>query len=156
MQPRGEMRHIHDLFRAVDHRGSDVRLWTSEVLRSSRQTAPYPAFRWAWRPISSYAWRSPGHINVLEVLAFVNFVKHSTAYASNVSCRFLHVLDSMVAAAVVTKGRSSSRRLNGPLRELAGYLLACDVYPFVVWTISGWNYADQASRRTAPRPDQWE
>ncbi|CAK0894646.1 unnamed protein product, partial [Prorocentrum cordatum] len=151
MQAGGEEGQLRDLVRAADHRGSDVRLWASEVLRSSRQTAPYPAFCWQWKPVSSYAWRSAGHINVLEVLAFVNYVKFSLKCVSSVSRRFVHVLDGMVATAVISKGRSTSRRLNGPLREVAGYLLAADAYPFAVWTISDWSFADQASRRVEQR-----
>ena len=62
----------------------------------------------------------------------------------------MHVVDSMVAACVVAKGRSSAVALIGPLRRLAGLLLAADVYPYPVWTVSRWNVADRASRWEGP------
>ena len=142
-----EAEHLHFLVRHVDRRGSDIKLWNGELLRAISQQAPYPAFRWAWQAIASYPWKSPSHINVLELAAFVNFVKQAVKSKAFLSKRFVHVLDSTVAAAVITKGRSSSKRLNRQLRELAGLLLAADSYPFVVWTISAWNFSDKASRR---------
>ena len=96
--------------------------------------------------MASYPWSEAGHINVLEVLAFLNFVRQSTGSGALQSTRFVHVVDSMVASAVVAKGRSSSRTLNFRLRQLAGLLLTADAYPYVVWTISAWNFADRASR----------
>lgn len=143
--------HVKRMARRADHRGSDVMLMTGEVDRASRQLLPYPAFVWNWEVLSSYAWKATAHINVLEVQAVVDYVRARADCGALQGARFLHVVDSLVTAAVVAKGRSSSRSLNGPLRRLAAILLAADAYPFVVWTISGWNAADAASRRTAPR-----
>ena len=45
----------------------------------------------------------------------------------------MHVFDSQVSTAVITKGRSSSRLLNFTLRECAALFLAKDLYPLVAW-----------------------
>ena len=100
--------------------------------------------------VSAYPWRTRGHINVLEVQALVNYVKRGVDSGALHGRRYLHVLDSTVASCVVAKGRSSAQGLNRPLRRLAALLLAADVYPFPVWTISSWNVADRASRWGAP------
>ena len=152
MSPGREVEHLRHLLRRADRRGSDVQLWTGELVRATRQAAPYPAFRWAWRAVSAYRWSEEAHINVLEVLAFVNLVRQLAGSGALQSTRFVHVVDSMVASAVIAKGRSSSRLLNFRLRQLAGLLLASDAYPFVVWTISSWNFADRASRWWPGRP----
>ena len=146
----GEVAHILEMGRRRDHRGSDVQLWCGELSRDLKQSSPYPAFRWQWKPTSSYAWKHTGHINVLEVVGFLNHVKKSLESSRHVSKRFLHVVDSQVTAAVVAKGRSSSRPLNMQLRRVAGHALAGDVYPPVVWTKSAWNFSDRASRRLEP------
>ena len=56
-----------------------------------------------------------------------------------------HILDSLVAAGVLAKGRSSSKRLNRPARRAMAWLLAADRYVVPLWTISKWNFADGAS-----------
>ena len=150
MQKGGEGPHMLEMVRRTDHRGSDVQLWCGELSRDLRQRAPYPAFRWQWKPTSSYAWKHCGHINVLELVAFLSHVKKSLESSRFISKRFLHVVDSQVTAAVVAKGRSSSRQLNMQLRRVAGHALAGDIYPLVVWTISAWNFSDRASRRLEP------
>lgn len=61
------------------------------------------------------------------------------------------MVDTMVTAAVIAKGRSSSRILNRTLRRIAGLTLAGDLYPLALWTISGWNYSDAGSRYVLPR-----
>ena len=146
MKHGAEAEHLKYLLRCADRRGSDVQLWSGELLRNTRQTAPYPAFHWQWEARASYQWKESAHINVLEVRAFVNFLRKSLESGSLARSRFVHVVDSMVAAAVIAKGRSSSKALNFGLRQLAGLCLAGDSYPFIVWTISSWNFADAASR----------
>ncbi|CAK0870625.1 unnamed protein product [Prorocentrum cordatum] len=142
MRQGQEVEHLRDLCRRIDHRGSDVQLWAGELHRACRQVAPCPAFRWAWKTVAAYSWRSPQHISILEVVAFLNHVTEAAQSRRFLGKRFFHVVDSQVAAAVVAKGRSSSRSLNSQLRKLAGLLLAGDIYPLMVWALSGWNFAD--------------
>ena len=60
--------------------------------------------------------------------------------------RFAHLMDSQVCLAVVTKGRSSSRRLNRVLRKVAALLVATGSYAIVGYVSTGVNPADGPSR----------
>ena len=146
-----EAAHLANLHAFLDLRGSDVRLDSGSILEAARQAVPYPAFAWQWQCIQSYAWTQPQHINVLELLAFFNFLRQFTAKSGR-SVRFYHVLDSRVCSCVLAKGRSSSKLLNRIPRRIAAVLLASDAYCFPLWTISSWNFADVGSRSSRP-PD---
>ena len=152
MVPGKELSHLTSLYRELDLRGSDVRLDTGSLLSEGRQSMPYPAFAWDWTVVQSYSWASQQHINVLELVAFFNFLRAFSLRKGNQSVRFVHVLDSMVCAAVLAKGRSSSRILNRSLRRIAALLIAADTNVIPVWTISGWNFSDAGSRFVRP-PD---
>ena len=65
--------HLLTLYKVIDHRGSDVRLETGDVLDSLRQPLPYPAPMWAWNTVQAYRWDTTGHINVLELTAVLIF-----------------------------------------------------------------------------------
>ena len=67
------------------------------------------------------------------------------------SLRFVHVVDSMVTAAVLAQGRSTSKVLNRTLRRIAALLLAGDLYVVPVWTVSGWIFSEYGSRYIRPR-----
>ena len=134
------------MMRRIDHRGSDVQLWAGELNRASGQLAPYPAFRWDWKVVASYPFLRAGHITELEMRAFLYHVRQEAELPQFFAKRFLHVLDSQVSTAVITKGRSSSRLLNFTLRECAALFLAKDLYPLVAWTLSKWNFSDLGSR----------
>ena len=66
------------------------------------------------------------------------------------------ILDSKVARSVLAKGRSSSRRLNRLCRRLMGLVVAADLYPLVLWSISRWNFADKSSRAFEDKADESE
>ena len=137
--------HLKGLMGWIDTRGCHVCLDSNETVGGT-QTAPYPAFIWHWQTIMSYPWKVPQHINVLEFLAYFNYVrKKSRSYCFH-SLRFINVFDSQVAASVVAKGSSSSHRMNRPRRRLMAYELAMDIYSLGVWTLSQWQFADKASR----------
>ena len=142
----GESEHLHFILRTSDFKGSDVRLETGELLDGARQPIPYPAVVWDWRCVQSYSWRQNQHINVLELLAFFNYLKRACMNLESHATRILHVLDSQVCACVVAKGRSSSRVLNRVLKRVGALCIASDVYVFPLWTISSWNSPDAGSR----------
>lgn len=127
MAPGSEEAHLNSLYRVIDLRGSDVRLDISSVLITGRQTMPYPAFAWEWSSVQSYTWATHQHINVLELIAFFNYLRGVICRFEFQSVRFFHVLDSMVASSVVSKGRSSSKILNRTLRRVAGLCLGGDL-----------------------------
>ena len=149
MQAGKESEHLRQLLDLVDFRGSDFRLDSGSVLEGARQCVPYPAFCWAFKCVQSYSWKQSQHINVLELLAFFNFLRKIVAEGES-SFRFLHVLDSRVAACVIAKGRSSSKILNRLLRRISSLSLAADSYTLPLWTISSWNFSDAGSRFVRP------
>ena len=83
-----EKEHLNELINLVDFRGSDVRLLDGSVCEGSRQTVPYPAVVWDWKCVQSYAWASEQHINVLELVAFLNYYRCMSAFTYNHSLRF--------------------------------------------------------------------
>ena len=142
-----EMNHLRDLLHSASMRGTDIRFHLLAGEDDAPQEVPYPAMRWKWRTVTSYPWKIPGHINELELNAFVVMSKHRGRSTEKFHTRWMHVLDSMVTRGALAKGRSSSVRLNRPLRKHAAAALAQNSYAFPLWTISGWNFSDKASRR---------
>ena len=144
MRRGNEQQHLHELALAASIRGTDIHLWLAGL---ENQEMPYPAKRWFWKEVMSYAWKRPDHINVLEVNAFVTMQRRRTRDPVKHGTRYLSIVDSMVTRGAVAKGRSPSRAINHLLRKSAALNLAADTYPLAIWTISDWNFADAASRR---------
>ena len=113
---------------------------------------PYPAPAWDWQCLQSYKWSTPQHINVLELIAYFNYIWLFANDPYHSSLRLFHVLDSRVSSCVIARGRSSSRILNRALRRSAAVLLGGDLYALPLWTISSRNYSDFGSRAVAGLP----
>ena len=138
--------------RLADHRGSDIRLDVGVPYR--REAWPrmeISSEQWKWRVFLSYRWHHQDHINVLEVAAAFDALRSMVKKASSHSCRRLFLLDSQVAIGVLTKGRSSSRRLNFILSRFAAVSVAANVFPVFGWVSSAKNPADGPSRWPAQR-----
>ena len=154
MQPGLEAMHLARMVRRAHYRGTDVRLMAREpdevgedsLVADPLKEVPYPAYRWLWREQLSFAWKHEQHINILEVAAAFAHLRRKSRGPEGHALRQLIVLDSKVAANVMAKGRSSPRRLNRMCRRIMALVLAADLYPLVLWTISRWNYADRPSR----------
>jgi hypothetical protein len=146
MIPGSEKKHLINLLNDVDFKGSDVRLESGTLLEGARQPVPYPAIAWQWTCVQAYSWKQKQHINVLELIAFFNFLRHLARSKLEHSARFFHILDSRVSSCVLAKGRSSSKILNRSLRRITSLLLASDLYVLPLWTISSWNFSDAGSR----------
>eukprot|EP00435_Cladocopium_sp_Y103_P026303 s2664_g6.t1 len=122
MRRGGEVSHLKEMARRTSIRGSDLRLFlTGEAVE-----VPYPAFRWRWKEVLSYAWREERHINQGEISAFNVMLKRRTKDPSKHEMRYLAVLDSMVTRGAVSKGRSPSKPINRLLRQTAALTLASD------------------------------
>ena len=141
-----ELEHLQELLRWVDYRGSDVRLDRRGEGPSPQQFVPYPAFLWEWEVVQHYPWHQAQHINVLEYIAFSNYLRSLSNKTNCHSHRFFHIFDSRVVASVVAKGRSSSRRLNRIARRTVPHILGMDLYVHTLWTVSPWMPADGGSR----------
>ena len=138
-----ERHHLRELIRSCRYRGTDV--WLS-LDGSTTDDFPYPAYVWQWRAVMSYPWRSATcHINELELSAFLNYIRFRIQQG-DLASRLVVVLDSKVAIAIISRGRSSSLRLNRVARRLCALCCVSDVYPHALWTVSGWNFADIPSR----------
>ena len=152
MIPGKELEHLRSMLLETSHRGCDVRLRSAlkeDEEKKGLSEIPYPAYAWLWKELLSYKWRNEQHINVLEVTAFLVYLRHQARQGCKRSTKWLHVVDSRVTAGVLAKGRSSSHRLNRLCKRIMALSVFGDMYPMVLWTISGWNFADRASRRGA-------
>ena len=145
MRPGKEVEHLRHLLRFVDHRGAQVRVHLLGDACSS-QAFPYPAFAWRWVSVQSYAWKHDQHINILEFIALFNYLRSLSNKRHLQHLRLFHVLDTKVVCGVLGKGRSSSTRLNRCCRRMLPLLLGMDWYVMPLWTVSRWQYSDDASR----------
>ena len=102
--------------------------------------------------MAAYKWRrkrlreAGPHINVLEAQAGLQELKGRARTARLVPCRFLHLLDSIVAIGVLARRRSSSHRLRRVVRRAAALELASDLYPTYAYIRSAHNPSDFGSR----------
>eukprot|EP00435_Cladocopium_sp_Y103_P044009 s914_g12.t1 len=151
MRPGNERDHLKMLLRHVCLRGTDVKLMSAAENGSQSVMSPYPAFKWKWKVKLSFAWRQEQHINILEISAFLVEFRRRTRQRQQLGSRYFNITDSQVAFHCLTKGRSSSPRLNRLLRRINALSLMGDVLPVHLWTISKWNFADAPSRRHEAR-----
>lgn len=103
--------------------------------------------RWLWRTAQAYRWGKKEHINLLELWAVLRTLEWRSRSAAFHSCRFMHLSDSQIVLAVLTKGRSSSRRINRLLRKVASLCLCLNLYPLWAWISGRLNPADGPSRK---------
>ena len=141
-----EIEHLAGLLASADTRGSDVHIATGTLVDGSRLNTPYPASVWAWSHVLDWQWRNPGHINQGEFAAFLVYLWYATGTKGLRRHRCMHVFDSRVVASILTKGRSSSVRLNRLCRRAGAVILAADLHVVCLWTISGWSFCDAGSR----------
>ena len=99
----------------------------------------------------SYKWRSSAHINILEAQAVLDFSRSIAKAPRPHNQRKLFLLDSQVALGVLTKGRSSARRLNAVMQRLAAVLKVANIWPLFGWVPSALNPADGPSRWKCPK-----
>eukprot|EP00438_Fugacium_kawagutii_P027179 Skav234838 [mRNA] locus=scaffold1428:135350:140785:- [translate_table: standard] len=145
-------RLVHQYLRRVEFRGSDVRLDLNMIWRPDAVCrASLDPTRWVWKTAQAYRWRRSEHINVLELRAILRSLEWRARTATFHSCRFLHMSDSQICLAVLTKGRSSSRQINRVLRKIHSLCLALNLLPLWAWVASAVNPADEPSRRYAPK-----
>eukprot|EP00438_Fugacium_kawagutii_P034926 Skav206387 [mRNA] locus=scaffold834:538407:547754:- [translate_table: standard] len=148
MRPGEELAHLRQMLARVSYRGTELRSYVSLGDDAEDQhEVPYPALRWEWRTILSFPWDRESHINELELCAVIAAAKNRCRTAKKFHQRWFLIVDSMVTRGALAKGRSPSRRLNRLLRKSAALALAQNSYVIPLWTISRWNFSDEASRR---------
>ena len=137
------------LLSKVNHTGSDIRVTTGEVLNPKafpRQAVE--AAWWLWKPVFSFRWKSPDHINAQELRAIFRSLLHILRQKRICNSRLFHLTDSYVCLSIVSKGRSGSRLLNRILKCLNAHLLLYNVYLVLGHVESLQNPTDGASRET--------
>eukprot|EP00438_Fugacium_kawagutii_P011318 Skav205073 [mRNA] locus=scaffold142:449288:454273:- [translate_table: standard] len=146
------VRLVHQFLRRTEFRGSDVRLDLNLIFRPDAVArSSIDPRRWVWKTAQAYRWRRSEHINILELRSILRSLEWRARTATFKSCRFLHLSDSQICLAVLTNGRSSSRRVNRILRKVHALCLALDLLPLWAWVASALNPADEPSRRYGPK-----
>ena len=139
---------VHHFLRRSEYRGSDVRLDLGIIYKPdvAPRTSIDPS-RWSSSVADAYPYRVPDHINVLELRSILHALEWRARSSVSHSQRFLHLSDSQICLAVLTKGRSSSKKLNHLLRKICALCLTLNIYPLYAWIESRLNPADEPSRR---------
>ncbi len=110
-----------------------------------------------WKFPRSYAHHGLHHINIQEVRAALDELTRRVEQDGERDMRVICAIDSRVAVGAIAKGRSSPRSLNAWLRRIAIVSLSSGVTLRPLWVGTGWNPADDPSRKVSlrastPRP----
>ena len=117
---------VRKLGNLISVKGEDILLTTptSQLCRFHRLRASVPSRLWRWKIVSGWSWTGSGeHINSLELRAVLTTVKWRVIHQGHLHCRFLHLVDSLVALHALSRGRSSSRKLRRTLSKVNALLL---------------------------------
>ena len=136
------------LARNGTHRSAEIRIdlgmpySVGELCRQSIDPS-----HWVWKVLMSYSWKEPGqHINVLELVVVLDVLRRQGRDQKCHGQRLITLVDNQVAVSCLSKGRSSARALQGPLRRISAVCLAAHFRLFLGWIQSKWNPADGPSR----------
>ena len=144
------------LYRLAEERGCHVRLdWgDSHVAKlvDNRSAACGLALSAEWSVTMEAPVKKDKHINLLELEAVHDMI-FRLARSGLRRSRVLMLVDSQVTLGAVSKGRSSSRRVNFWLRKIAGVCLSYGLTVDLVWVPTKANPADAPSRQVSL--DQW-
>ena len=134
----------------VSLKGGDLMLQraTDVLVKFQRLRAGVPSNLWRWETVAGWQWGGdPEHINVLEAKPFLATVKWRVYQRKQTNVRCVHLVDSLVAPRVLTRGRSSSRKMRRTMMRISAYLLASGLQP--IWAyVDTKEYKRQPSRRT--------
>ena len=103
----------------------------------------------AWLEGSSWYWRAPVHINILETAAVLRLLRH---LAFSGPRRIVILVDSSVALHAIAKGRSPSRGLTPLLRKISAVCLVAGLYASFHFVPTRYNPADCPTRDYALPP----
>jgi len=138
------------LFAWAEERGEYVRLdWGTSpppsLLADHRGAAAGAICGMEWKVVLSHAFVYAGHINLLELEALTMLIRQLARRGCR-DARVLVAMDSRVSIGAVTKGRSSSRKVNYRLRKLAGICLGYGIFVELIWVPTWANPGDAPSR----------
>ena len=138
------------LLQRTNHTGSDVRLISGDLMAPKK----YPrqsvqSTWWHWQPIFASRWKFEEHINALEIRAVYLSLRWKARQRAFTSRRAFHITDSYVAMSILSKGRTSSKRLQPLIRKISSLLLAGQLQLILAHVDSSDNPTDAASRKSA-------
>ena len=138
----------------VSLKGEDILLQAAseDLTKYHRLRASIPAKLWRWKAVASWAWTGQGeHINSLEMRAVLTALRWRLERHKISHVKFIHLVDSLVALRSLSRGRSSSARLQRTILRINALLLATRSQ--AVWAYVGTkqNPADAPSRRPLKR-----
>ena len=138
---------VVELLRGVDHKGSDVRLSTGQLISPSCwPRVPIDPGFWNWQLAMKWRWSGPEHINVLEARAALTAAKWRMRRSAGIGSKHLNLMDSFVGIAVLSKRRSSSDLLNCVCRRMGALELGSSSHALYGFCRSDQNPADEWSR----------
>ena len=138
------------LLQRTNHTGSDVRITSGQLLSAGA----YPresvsSTWWVWENIFQTQWRFSEHINGLEARAIYLSLVWKARNLLLANRRNLHVTDSYVCLSILSKGRTSSRKLHPIVSKICALLLASSSYLALCHVDSADNPTDEGSRKGA-------
>ena len=146
-----DLRLVHLLASGVSHKGEDVRLTGgSSAAPASWPRQAIPSRWWRWKEVASWRFKhqfGPEHINALELRSFLTALKWRVRSRAGLKKRNFHLLDSQVSIGVITKGRTSSRKLRLILEKIAALTVASKTVNLCGFCRTDDNPADRPSRR---------
>eukprot|EP00971_Amphidinium_carterae_P040337 791763-Amphidinium_carterae.1 len=96
--------------------------------------------------VTDYRYRTRSHVNIQELLAWRTGVRWIANDPARRCTRVLQLIDSQVCVHIISKGRSSSKRLNNIMQSALGHLLLGRIYPQPLWVSSWANPSDELTR----------
>ena len=147
----GEMRHdidiVKELVRRQTHKDREIRRFGLYERPGFLPRSSLDPGWWHWRRVFGAPWKdATEHINALELRALLAAVQWRLRVPANVHSKGLHISDSFVVLGVVSKGRSSARRLGTLVARLNSLMLAASFTGIWAWVRRDRNPADEPSR----------
>ena len=152
---------IEKLYEISEQRGAHVRLDgvrpgedDHQKLAGRSSEVGLLALSLPWTVRAQYRFRHISHINLQEARALVREIREESR-RNRTPIRQVILTDSMVCLGAVSKGRSSSFRLNGVLRCLLPYLISGRITIALIWIPTDMNPSDDPSRKCAAPCSRW-
>lgn len=140
---------VRDVYRHCEVKGECVR-FDMDYLRSDTCMPEPPAeiqrlmSGLPWRSDRSHEFTQSSHVNLQELREIKNELVYRSSCCS--PCRVIVGTDSRVVLGCWSKGRSSSRQINGLLRTTIGWQILSRTLLVLFWLSTSLNPADHPSR----------
>ena len=140
---------VYKLSNLISIKGEDILLSapTSQLTKFQRLRGSIPSRLWRWKVVAGWQWRKNAeHINQLELRAILTTWKWRIEKRQQTNTRFIHMTDSLVCLHILSRGRSSPRRLRSVMARINALLLASSCQALWGYVHTDSNPADKPSR----------